>query len=299
MADPDLLETSLSFVIDLLPLSGHLPIFLLFDTLLTVATHSTPAAEFLRSHRFVQAVVARLAVTNDAENLYRLLIQCAVSWPLQDDCIAPGVLQFVINDDSPLAWRLRVTLLHRETIDDLVPALPRGIAILSHDPIEKVDEFRVAVVDFVAAVYDYDPERARVCNNEPMCRALAGWFDAFPDHSIALRTVCQFMKTAIEIGELRGYVLRWFMPLVIRADGTTRNQAAFAVDWARDVKALMAADAALEADLAGHGEFIEFCRTRVAHVDGLIDGRPPGLFPPIAAGVPSPSLGLDAPTVHA
>jgi hypothetical protein len=213
--------------------------------------------------------------------------------------MAPGVLQFATNDDSPLAWRLRVSLLRRDTVDDLVPALPRGIELLNDHTIEKVSEVHVAVVEFVTTVYNFDAERARACDNEPMCRALAEWFNAFPDHSIALRAVCRFMTTAIAIEELREYVFRWFMPLIVRADGATRNQAAFAVDWAKDVKALMAADAALEADLAGQDQFIEFCRTKVAQVDNLIDARPPGLFPPIAAHVPAPSLGLDAPTVHA
>jgi hypothetical protein len=96
------------------------------------------------------------------------------------------------------------------------------------------------------------------------------------------------MTMAILIEELRGYVFKWFIPLIVRGDRTTRNQAAFAVDWARHVKGLMAADAALEAELAGHGEFVEFCKTRVAHVDALIKERPSGSFPSIPAGVPSP-----------
>jgi hypothetical protein len=313
---PVQLDISLSFIIDLLALCSHLPVYYLFENLIGSCGQTDLVADHLASRGFVGRLVSAIvdgyvgSAERHIENLYELLIRCCSIGPYQPDCFAPGTVRLALDyldeTDPTLQvaqWRLRGALLNTETIGHFASLIVPAIEIATDGSIAEIGPLQVEVVDFLSHIYEMDRGLVRDSNTGELVSCLAGWFDEWPDHEICLRAICRFMQVAIEIPELAGDVIQYFLPAVVGAElkELNRVQIAFAVDWAGRVRDLMEEDPAIEAGLADQAEFLEFCRTTVARHQQMIRqdyGGATFRLPPVAA-IASPPLAFKRRTIDA
>jgi hypothetical protein len=279
---PAQLDSSLSFVIDLLPLCSHPPIYYLFENLIDARSPSDFLADRLASRGLVRRLVSAIvdgSSERHVENFYELLIRCCPIPPYQPDCFAPRTISLAldyINETDPALqvaqWRLRGALLAQETVGQFAILIGPAIGIVTDGCIEKVGPLQVEAVDFLSHICQLDPALVRDYDTTNLVSCLVGWFEQWPDHEICLRAICKFMEVAIKIPELARDVTKCFVPAVTAAELKQGNRVrnAFAVDWAGRVMDIMDRNPVVAVLLAEDGRFIEFCRTTVARHQQVI-----------------------------
>jgi hypothetical protein len=156
----------------------------------------------------------------------------------------------------------------------LKPAFLVGVNILSVVKVDRIAEYQVNALSFLAAFYSIEEKVAREVDNERLIVAISSWFRDFPCHTIAMEAVCHFMEVVIVIPGLGEYVNREFLPLVLSAETTPNNRIplSFAVQWVRQI-ALMSTMSKAAARLIAHPEIRRFCRGRVAEVDLILSNE--------------------------
>jgi hypothetical protein len=150
-------------------------------------------------------------------------------------------------------------------------ALFPAIASVCVENPDRISEYQVNALNFVTAFYSLDEKAAREVDNERLIVAVAGWFRAFPCHTIAMEAVCRFMGAALVTPGLGEYVDREFRPLVVAAESRSNNriQLSFAVRWVRQVRLIAHASNAA-AEVMSHDDVRELCRGRVADVELIL-----------------------------
>jgi hypothetical protein len=80
---------------------------------------------------------------------------------------------------------------------------------------QAVRESDTEALNFIAEFFAIDPATVRDASddeNELLVRRTGQWFELFPGHAIALAAVSHFMEIALQIAELRPFVIAAFFP---------------------------------------------------------------------------------------
>jgi hypothetical protein len=273
---PSQIESSCTFVPDLVLLCEHDPVYRLLESVLKMTDDRI--GQFLSGAKFIQGLVNRLAEKHCAEELYNLMLLCTKNWVLESECGTPETLSFIAGYIESVSgrvqavqWKLLLELLHADRIEVMRPAFFEAIAAVSLENPDRICECQVNALLFLTAFYSLDENAARDVDNERLIGAVVGWFRDFPCHTIALEAVCRFMEVALVMPGLGEIVDRSFRPLVVTAGTKPNNriQLSFAVQWVRQIR-VIAQESETAAELISHPEMREFCQVMVADVDIIL-----------------------------
>jgi DNA-directed RNA polymerase subunit F len=281
-------------IIGFLPRCHELHVYCVFDSMMSACAQPTNGGrvfcDILREHHFVEKLVTTIRVCNDEAaaqqydgpvlGLYRLLLGCCLTGDLARDCVGASIVPMLLDSlprfaaDQPAAravqamqWRVLIGVLRVERLPELRRAVPRARDAVTTERPEAVRENDTEALNFLTKFFAIDPDTVREASddeNELLVLRTGQWFERFPGHGIALVAICHFMEIAVQIAELRPFVIAGFFPLVVRAAGQeNRVPRAVAIAFAKAVQRIRRANVAVDEEIARDPDFKEMLRTSV------------------------------------
>ena len=309
---PDTIDNSFSFMMDFLTACDEPDVLGLMEDLLGGSKNFGCSAEALRRKGLVKKAMNRVEEYLEKGDvwkvvgLYRVLLKCAGTVEFENDMNSPQMIEFLtrcVRDSDErvqaLQWRLMWNVLHDGNAKCFRDVVDYAVEIATLDE-EQVSERQVEAINFLSHLCGLDHETTQSIPVGELVEGLIRVFEKHPNHTFANGAICQFMLTGLDVDSLKETVCSMFFRVVVAAFQRKGNrvQAAFALEFGRQVVEMCKTDACLAENINAQPDFAHFCETKVA-ISARILKRDYGktTLAPITPKVPASDVVLGSPII--
>ena len=241
----------------------HSSVNYMFEKLLQPLDNLSPIHYYLKMYGFPNYIAKKALKSKDTElkySLFKILIFCLQN-PILENCSVSGATIDLIQESisSPdhnlrsIAWKFADESLILQDNDevygdmllddciDTITDLNTENTVQNYMKGKIYYEYQVAALVFLTKLINIRPLICSKIDGEYLILSLTRILEQFPNHSIALSTVFDFIKTALDSSYLRSYVMNIFVSkvneIVEDVDGDhPRTQVAFCVVFMHDLE---------------------------------------------------------------